>query len=461
MSTVNRMSRIMFSFLFATISFCNRNYSLMKLYMIHYGSFFYFFLFNFVNIFVIIGQKIHWKLYGLEKDLGLYETSAQVKTVIATCKPCPMDKVRSQYNFITWHRSLEHPSIVMADDVVLAEVNKSKAVFVQLPHSICHYSVTKSPFLFITLVHEAKRIIELPLDTFHRLATEIQLNVQTGNEVTFMFNSGRCGSTLVTKIVELADQEREILILSEPPILMDMYILKSLLPSAPYRKLLQDTLKFLLKPCSTKRKTFIKTTYFIIKIASDIHELLPKATLFYCYRDPLRTVIAHERAFGMSVLYQVLRLVMMMKKWDIFSCFVGFHRNPPIGTSANLYMKSTMFETCCVVWADNYVAYLNLAKVFTFPNLFYDDIYENPRQFCNNVLTLSGIDLCRLPQALNALTNDSQKGTFLGQKMLKYVKHTVLSSNLKQRVNEFSQSLNLPLFQWEKAEIRIGNFNVQ
>uniref|UniRef100_A0A915KMK6 Uncharacterized protein n=1 Tax=Romanomermis culicivorax TaxID=13658 RepID=A0A915KMK6_ROMCU len=197
-----------------------------RLYYHHWGSLPAFILLNILRLLFGIVRLVTWRLNGINRHLDLiynkrqnYELSAQVLDVKWGCKASPFDKVRRCF-FLAEHQRFEHPRCVLAQNVVLAEITYKKALFVELDRNLDECGVRNAPFMFITMVKNAVRLIEIPLWTLHKLADEVPTPTDHYERVTFLFSSGRCGSTAVARIIAEADPDN-CLVVSEPPVLMD------------------------------------------------------------------------------------------------------------------------------------------------------------------------------------------------------------------------------------------------
>jgi len=92
--------------------------------------------------------------------------------------------------------------------------------------SVEQLSVSRAKFLFLALVERAVGVVEMPLSSLHRLARALPPPTTHLERVTFLFGSGRCGSTALACMAERADVRRRALVLSEPPVLSDFVSFK-------------------------------------------------------------------------------------------------------------------------------------------------------------------------------------------------------------------------------------------
>jgi len=60
------------------------------------------------------------------------------------------------------------------------------------------------PFMYMAQMKYCRRLIVVPLSTFHRMAVQIG---DPDAKLIFLFNTTRCGSTLLTQVLFLGNSE--------------------------------------------------------------------------------------------------------------------------------------------------------------------------------------------------------------------------------------------------------------
>lgn len=424
-----------------------------RLILYHWGSLPYFFVFTIINYTLLAFQKFFWwRLSGVKSHLDkayrgeCYETSAQVLTILASCKETEFDKARDNFHFIKVHHSFQHPEYVLSDNVMLMDVTYTKAVFVELPKSLIHYTVKNVAFLFITLVTDGIRLIEMPMESFHRLADKVGHPDTRFDRITFLFNIGRCGSTVIARMIEECDPDT--IVFSEPPCLFEFITYMRYSPKSFSYHALKSALYLLLKPIDGKKRVIIKPTHFISFTADSIHKVLPNAKMFYCVRDPIRIVWGQERAFSISPTYKMLQFIFYSKMYPHAESIIGLYRFPMLEHYLQKIIKPTTFDTCLVIWVDCYMRYLRHAEIFYYPSIQYDTLLEDPKKFCSEILRLFDLPETLLTRAMSVLNKDAQDGTVLSQDVLHRVPITPHSPELEKRSDEFLDSLQLPRLNW-------------
>ncbi|CDW54045.1 hypothetical protein TTRE_0000231401 [Trichuris trichiura] len=430
---------------------------LCRIYYIHWGLLPGYLLLQVVRLIWCSVQSVYWELNGIGKHIRaikrgeLYEQSAHALDVLFYVRAVPTDKVRNS-QFLTVHSEFLHPEIVLQDNVIIADIDNKGALFLELKRSIEHYTPSELLFLWMGVGYHTRRLIWLPLDSCFRLADQIGDPASRNQRVTFLFNSGRCGSTLMVKIVHHADPKT--MVLSEPPVLMSLYCLKLHTTTDRFRRITRAALFLLLKPTSNEKicRYVVKPIFFILNLAEDIHGALRSAHCYFIYRQPLKMVLAHDRAFAPTIFFKLVQLSFYLKRWDEGQQYVGFHRDSHVAHCANTYLKPTMFETCVVIWADNLINYLRQANEFYFPAYLYDKVFDGREQFCTDVLDMCGVPRSCLGAAMSCMDQDAQDGCMFSQSMLKPCPFTKISTEQKLRINRFCDALHLPRLVPESRE---------
>ena len=126
-----------------------------------------------------------------------YENSAHVVKVIGRGTICLIEN-HDESNFLYLHESYQHPSFIAKhDNIVLKGVNKKMAIFCISEKNVCTLDTSIGPFAYINMFIAAKKLIFLPLNSFHRLAEEIGDPFKNDLKVVMIHMTARCGSTLL------------------------------------------------------------------------------------------------------------------------------------------------------------------------------------------------------------------------------------------------------------------------
>ena len=86
---------------------------------------------------------------------------------------------------------------------------QQRALFVETPPEL---DLTRVPFMYVAQQEHASRILSVPISTMHELAVQVPVRDE---QITFIFSTGRCGSTMVSAAFGAADNAVS---LSEPDV---------------------------------------------------------------------------------------------------------------------------------------------------------------------------------------------------------------------------------------------------
>ncbi|HZT44407.1 MAG TPA: hypothetical protein VFA07_19745 [Chthonomonadaceae bacterium] len=93
------------------------------------------------------------------------------------------------------------------------DFEKRQALFVETP-SEC--DLTRVPFFYATQYEQARRLIQVPFDTLHRLAAQVVVDPA---RLILIYSVGRCGSTLVSRAFSEVEGMESV---SEPDVFTQM-----------------------------------------------------------------------------------------------------------------------------------------------------------------------------------------------------------------------------------------------
>ncbi len=93
------------------------------------------------------------------------------------------------------------------------DFEKRQALFVEIPPEC---DLSRAPFLFQAQYEAARRLVQVPYETLHRLAAEVRLDP---SRFILIYSVGRCGSTLVSRAFKEIEGAES---LSEPDVFTQM-----------------------------------------------------------------------------------------------------------------------------------------------------------------------------------------------------------------------------------------------
>ena len=114
------------------------------------------------------------------------------------------------------HVRYTHPDAVLASNVTLLNIDEKFAVFAVVDTESKEDVLKNSsgPFMYINQFNLCSELIRMPLESFLQLSEEVG---DPKGKLVILSNTGRCGSTLLTKLFEELPNTVSI---SEPEVLM-------------------------------------------------------------------------------------------------------------------------------------------------------------------------------------------------------------------------------------------------
>lgn len=390
-----------------------------------------------------------WWITGSSKPLDTYETSAHVERINWRSKIDIFESVRP-YHFIGEHLRFDHPTCVLADDVILMCITADQAIFLRMPNTVWHYAADKVPFCWIALYQEAIETITLPISSLHRLADELGPVKQPSLIIT---NQGRCGSTLLSKLMYLSDPR--VLAINEPdPLicLQDMIMHRRKLGSENFLRIVRSALRLSFKPVTGADAIVIKVRMSAMKIIRYISQATPEIKHIYMERnDVLKAVQSYERAF--TPAWQA-RLFMFLGRSGLLKMTMGHvfqveDEAQEIVCHAidNLDMNNR-FECMLTVWADNACAYKQIKHEVDFHTVVYENLLAKPEETLRKAFQHLGFEPKELQTAIDkGFSSDSQKNTPFSMEAISNKKPSPYTPDVAQRVRKFLNIVGLPYFE--------------
>ncbi len=128
-----------------------------------------------------------------EEDYGC---SGQLVKIVARAKHSPW-RITWLSDFLCVHQEYVHPEYALNNSVSLLSLEEDCAVFCVTDEDTDILDTTRFPFLFVSQYLKARRLLILPMESFHRLAHELgDPKVPVG--VVHM--TARSGSTLLAQM---------------------------------------------------------------------------------------------------------------------------------------------------------------------------------------------------------------------------------------------------------------------
>ncbi len=424
-------------------------------------------IFYVVNCIYTIVRNLIWWRNGIIGEVrqrqknwaSIAQHAHKMKIVI----PYIIDPLYPVYesNFIMTHDGFVEPEYVLRDDVTLLQVTHNEALFVQQDPSMAPAFSSKYNFATIGQIMTARYIIKMPIDSFLKLAEELECEEE---KIVLIHNIGRCGGTLLTSVF---DHTGRAVAWSEPRVLDNVMRLANFAwDRKTSRRLIRCTLKMLAKPYHGFSES---TLAYVLKVATFLNgdnevlcNAVPKAKHIFMYRD--LNVAAHS---GQRVLWFVPCLFLLyISRWFRNPQSIPFFYHA-VGTRSRgcddiSYRFEVFLEYAYRLQIISFVAF-NRMRESGIPviGLLYEDLVNDPDRVISELLKATDMPETLTSKAKKALEFDSQAIQPFNQKeMAKFRKwmgeRDPNEELLRDEMQEISEELGLQgPRDWEKEVTRL------
>ena len=365
-------------------------------------------LFKFARFLFTTVQQVAWKLNGTAqlateaRQPENYSRSAHVLDIVAQHQFDILHTFAIE-DFICTHNRFESPGYVLDNDhISLLTINDTDAIFVEAKHEgQLLWKSEFSPFIRNSQVENCRRLIVVPLPAFHRMSEELG---DPKGQLVFLFNTGRCGSTLLTHMLE---HTGVCVAVSEPDaaqILTRWYRRRG--DSESLRQVTRDCVRWLCRPYKA-----IKPTTYVVKISGTsscaapiLTTVFPDSRCVYVYRN---VVPMAQSAYRASCMLPSLGLTYILGKHsarltEMAVNMIGF---PGMDYRFRLYDNLTFGVLLLIRTA---LPYLELRRRgFPVVAVRYEDIVADPEYVFRRLLEFCGIPASLATAGLDTMKIDS------------------------------------------------------
>jgi len=385
-------------------------------------------------------QRLYWLLNGTysqvskSRSLEHYGTSAQVMNIHGRFKIDEYLFPAKRSDFLLTHDRFEHPDYILKDHVTLYQVDEKEAIFVEAPEGHELWRSQYSAFFMNAQFRHALKIIILPIESFHRLAAQI------GDPpiVTFLSNTARCGSTLLTHMFEHTDQ---VVAISEPSALNIVTKLTET-KGAQVEKIVVSTVRLLCKPTKLKEAGYVlKLTAPGMTEQDKLAAMFPTASHLFMYRNPVKVA---QSLYRLSEEMPMVKTIYYFGKGSAsrFGMGLALMGMPCDEFKLKCNHYFTMGVTISLICQRKYLMFresgLDIVAVR------YEDIVKNPTAAMKVILRH-----CKFPEdgaekCKRALEIDSQAGTPMSTEVIR--RHATLNYEgpAKDESDLLCDKFNLP-----------------
>jgi hypothetical protein len=281
------------------------------------------------------------------------------------------------------------------------DVEKRQALFLEIPPEA---DLSAAPFVFLMQERLARRALFVPFAALGELAEA----VPAPGRVVLLFNIARCGSTLVSAML---NEVEGVWSLSEPDPFFDLVMRRHLLDPGEVPGLVGACARLSFRPPPGRRvdTLAIKLRSQSLFQAEDFHVALPDAACVFLYRDALgwaRSFWYFLQNIGVPL---VLDGEMLRFHWWIMTAAADVALLAPyLDPDGSVPVERTLAPA----WAMHLEAYLRLlAAGVPFLAVRYNELDADREGVAGRLLRHAGLPEAASGAAVRAFARDSQAGT--------------------------------------------------
>jgi len=333
--------------------------------------------------------------------------TARLHDIVSRQKAFEVDFARLSDFSLGVPREVPEDMAVSSPDWVLycLDFGQELAVFIELPPGT---DLATPVFIHAMQFRQALRVITMPLNTVIALADK----APSLPELALIFNTGRCGSTLTSRIL---GKIPGVWSLSEPDYLTNIAFARRELDPERAKALIVAGTRLLCRPPLGMNvdTVVIKPRSELIAIAEWVVNTLPQARHVFLYRD--------AEGYANS-LHQFLQRMMGDAYWQPGWWQAVYHFvsiNGPASLLDDYIVKVSAdvlnYEIHTMTWLLRIEGYLAaLAQGVPFTALHYRDLNEDRPTGTRALLNACGIPETYLDLALHGFDNDAHEGSATG-----------------------------------------------
>ncbi len=369
-----------------------------------------------------------------------YESSAQLVHILWKQKENFIAPTKLR-NFLYKHEAYVSPNYILKNkNISLMAIEKDYAIFCVTDPSVDIFDTEKFPFTMFAHWMLPKKLVILPIASFHRLADELG---DPKVPIIAAAMTARCGSTLLVQLFNKVPNTRAM---SEPTATCDIHGLRGSGKITPDEsvKLLRSAMRLQCKvePGTDIERIFIKMTIENSPHLGDIAKLFPNFAYFFNTRHPVPSIRSLKTIFedNFGGLYHKLGL-----PWREFvgrGFFFAYHggHDKVIKRYSTWRKNVSDAEFGMLFYAASLASYFDNKPMFR-RVVFYENLSNDPKDEVEKIFEKAGIPLEHVPTALEALKHDSQKGT-LGTRGK--ARSSTIQDDVLKTFDGLMEDMNLP-----------------
>ncbi len=364
----------------------------------------------------ILDLTIGFTISGGSKEERLkskdYEHSAHVVNVLMRAKPLVYVVSTEQY-FLYHHEKYVHPRYILESaNVTLMGVEKDYALFCVSDPDVDVYDTKKFPFVYYSQFYQSRKLVILPVESFHRLADELG---DPKVSVALLNMTARCGSTLLAQVFHRVPNTRSM---SEPWATCNINKLRctNKITVEESKRLLRSGIRLQAKvePGTDIKMIFMKLCTLNSAQFEEMSEMFPDMHLLFNTRHPTPSVRSFRYLLQVALLDTLhWKLGTFWQDLLSFNFFFPYHSKyrQIYGKFSRWYQDIDPEEIAVVNYCASLASYFDAKDIYS-RVVLYENLAENPEAELEKLFEIVGISKEHVPLGLEALKKDSQDGQF-------------------------------------------------
>jgi hypothetical protein len=279
--------------------------------------------------------------------------------------------------------------------------SKNQAVFVELPETT---NLAEVPFAYAAQFEDAVSVAIVPLEVFVKLSTQIHSSAS----LTMLYSTGRCGSTLASRILA---QIPDVWSISEPDCLTNLTLARLTVPEVKMAALLAAARRYICHSAADTANVVIKPRSEQVFQIVEFSRSNPDANNVFMYRDALGYVRSMfrlaQRATGNPEFLADPNARQL--GW-----FFASAQAPAAAASRYLREGQTEFdnlEAIVLAWVLRIRAAEEASATgIPIEFLHYGDLTANRRETTGRLLSACGLDKANVELGLKGFDRDAHAG---------------------------------------------------
>jgi len=333
--------------------------------------------------------------------------TARRLTIVGKTRNTPFWPPASLADFQYEEADKVDPSIVVEQPTIslyCVDYENRQAIFVELPSDV---DLSEAPFYYQTQYEAAQSLVAVSYDTLHALADDIAIDP---SRISLVYSTGRCGSTLVSHVLNQAD---DVYSFAEPDVFSQLAALRGFdgRNDAEISALVRDCTKIMCAAVQSlgASKWAIKFRSFGIELGDLFYQHFPTANVVFLYRA--------EVSYSRSVVrtFRLFEPDMQDIMPDFQKVFSQVARPVAAYTSTHTAVIPPLELTVCM-WVGVMERCLELqAQGVPMFCARYEELKAMPHAVLDTLFSYCGLTVIDPAAVDKVLAQDSQSGTELSQ----------------------------------------------